>query len=144
MTIWTVPIYFVVGTMLGLLYLNLICMRISRVAYNVCTYLADKSGSGVGKHSLSGYITRSTPKWARFGGWTASFASLAMLFYVGLRFGWLWALGLAVVDHCLKSIELPIVPTVSQAYSIVEKQVEKETPQISKGVAEYRDSYKHE
>ena len=144
MTIWTIPIPAVVGAMLTLLYLNLTCMRVSRVAYNICSHLAETEGSGVGKHSLSGYISRSTPKWATYGGWLASLASLAVLIYVGMRFGWLWAVGYAVGDHILKSLELPIVPTVSQAYAMVEKQVETEVPQIRGAVAQYRGDYRHE
>ena len=46
-----------------------------------------------------------------------------------------------MVDHILKSLELP---TVSQSYTMVEKQVEAKVPQIRGAVADYRGDYRHE
>jgi hypothetical protein len=144
MDIWTIPSPIVFTLMIALLYSSLTSMRIKRVAYNVAEHLANTSGSGLSKGSMGGFCTRSTPSWVRVIGWGASFAAIAMLIYVGMRFGWPWAIGYAVSDHILKSLDIPILPTVDQAYTMVESQVAKNAPHMSEQVAAYRSNYQHQ
>ena len=129
MTIWTVPLPAVLVLMLVFLYLGLLGMKIQKVAYDVADRLVAKEGTGVSKRNVESFCSRIVPFWSRAAGWTASRAALLLLFYVGFRFGWPWAVGYAVTDHLLKSVGFPILPTVAQAHNILLAEARKKAPE---------------
>lgn len=144
MNIWTVPTPAVFGLMALVLYFGLFSMKIQKIAYNLGTQFATQSGSGVSKPSLNSFCTLVTPTWVRAAGWVSTFLALLMLIYVGMRFGWLWAVAYVAGDHMLKTFGFPILPTVRQGYSLIQNQASKKAPGMAAQILEYRDDYVHE
>jgi hypothetical protein len=69
--------------------------------------------------------------------------ALLLLIYVGMRFGWLWAIGYAAGDHLLKTFGFPILPSVRQGYSLIQNHASKRSPGMAAQILEYRDNYVH-
>lgn len=144
MTIWTIPIAGTIAVILAFLALGLVSRKVQRVAYNIAEYLANKEGSGVPKGSVGGFCSRITPKWAKAMVWVSSFAALALMVYVGMRFGWPWAFGYVVGDHLLKSVEIPVFPSIDKSFDMIKKQAEKSAPtRVVTEIEAFRDSYEH-
>ena len=106
MNIWTVPTPVVFGLMALVLYVGLFGMKIQKIAYNLGTQFATQSGSGVSKPSLNSFCTLVTPTWVRAAGWVSTFLALLMLIYVGMRFGWLWAVAYVAGDHYVEDVRI--------------------------------------
>jgi hypothetical protein len=143
MNIWTVPTPFVFGLMALVLYFGLLSMKIQTIAYNLGTQFATKRGSGVSKPSLNSFCTLVTPTWVRVVGWVSTLMALLLLIYVGMRYGWFWAIGYAAADHLLKTFGFPILPSVRQGYSLIQNHASKSSPGMAAQILEYRDSYVH-
>ena len=144
MDIWMIPHSFVLTSLGLLLYLGLVSRRAQRVAFNISEYLVEKKGTGVSSSSVGGVFKRITPSWVRICVWLTSFSSLGMLIYIGMRYGWPWALGYALGDHLLKSVEIPIFPSVDRSYGLIEQQAQKNAPKlVTQAIAEYRQDYVH-
>ncbi len=144
MNIWTVPSPVVFGLMALVLYFGLFSMKIQKIAYNLGTQFAAKGGSGVSRPSLNSFCSLVTPTWVRAAGWISTLMALLLLIYVGMRFGWLWAVAYAAGDHLLKTFGFPILPTVSQGYSLIHNCASKGAPGMAAQILEYRDEYVHE
>ena len=140
MQLWTIPLPAVVATAVTILFLGLAGRKVQSVAYDISDELMLKEGSGVSKRNLESFTSRIVPGWAKFLGWGASFASLGVLVYVGMRFGWLWAIGYAVVDHLLKTVGLPTLPTTSQTQRVLLSKARKTAPKIAPYMAEILDA----
>lgn len=128
MDIWTIPSPFVFALMVGVLYLGLLSMKVQRIAFDLTEELSGREGSGVSKRNAAGFCSRLTPTWIKVSGWLSSLSAFLILVYVGLRFGWLWALGYAFLDHLIKHLEPPILPSAEQSYAMLEKQAQKTMP----------------
>lgn len=61
---------------------------------------------------------------------------LGVLVYVGLRFGWLWAVGYAVADHLIKTVGPPALLTTKQVHRLLLARAEKTAPKIAPHMAE--------
>lgn len=129
MDIWTIPSPFVFTLMLGVLYLGLLSMKVQRIAFDLTEELSGVEGSGVSKRNAAGFCSRLTPTWIKVSGWLSSLSALLILVYVGFRFGWPWALAYAVLDHLIKHLEPPILPSADQSFAMLEKQAQKTMPE---------------
>ena len=129
MDIWTIPSPVVFALMIGVLYLGLLSMKVQKLAFDLTEELSALDGSGVSKRNAGGFLSRLTPTWIKVCGWLSSLSALAILIYVWLRFGWLWALAYAACDHLIKHLEPPILPTAEQSYGMLEKQAQKSMPE---------------
>lgn len=136
MHLWTIPLPAVVATAVAILFLGLAGRKVQSVAYDISDQLLLKEGSGVSKRNLESFTSRIVPGWAKFLGWAASFASLGVLVYVGMRFGWLWAVGYAVADHLLKTVGLPTLPTRAQTEKVLLSKAKETAPKIAPYMAE--------
>lgn len=128
MNIWTVPFPAVVAVMLGALCLSLVSMKIQKVAYDVADAMAGDQEAGISNRNLEGFVKRIVPGWSRALAWAGGCLSVSLLVYTGMRFGWLWALGYVAVDHLLKSLGLPFLPTLAQTHAILQGQAREKTP----------------
>jgi hypothetical protein len=131
MNFWTVPIAAVIATATAILFLGLAGRKVQSVAYDIADRLMLKDGSGVSKRNLESFTARIVPGWSKALGWGASFASLGVLVYVGIRFGWLWAIGYAVTDHLLKTVGVPTLPTTAQIHRVLLSKARKTAPKIA-------------
>jgi hypothetical protein len=143
MDIWTVPSPAVFALMATVLYLGIVSMKVQKVAFNVADDLVAKPDSGVSNRNVGGFTSRITPAWAKVLGWGTSFGGLLMMIYIALRFEWYWAAAYIVGDHLLKNLEPPVVPTVSQCYSLIENQAKKNLPKLASEVSAHRPEYVH-
>ena len=128
MNLQTVPIPAVAALMLGALALSLVSMKIQKVAYDVADALALDKESGISKRNLDGFVKRIVPVWSKVSAWISVLLSGVILVYVWMRFGWPWALGYIAVDHLLKSLKLPFLPTLEQIHSILQSEAQHKTP----------------
>ena len=131
MNVWTIPLPLIVALAVLILLLGLVGRKVQKVAYDLADELLLVDGSGVSKRNLESFSTKIVPTWAKVSNWAASFAALGLLVYVGMRFGWLWALGYAVADHVLKIAGIPTLPTVKQAQKTLHKRAELTAPRIA-------------
>jgi preprotein translocase subunit SecF len=136
MDIWTIPLPAILATALIVLAFGLTGRKIQKVAYDLADQLLLVEGSGVSKRNLESFSTRIVPLWAKASSWIASFAALGILIYVGVRFGWLWAVGYALADHALKTVGIPSLPTLKQTQRILHSRAEKTAPKIAPHLAE--------
>lgn len=143
MTIWTIPTPAVLTVIVGLLYLGLLSRRVQTVAYNIATHLGEKEGTGVSSSSVGGWSGRLSPPWTAYLLWGTTLAALILLFYVGFRYGIWWALAYGGLDHLLKSLNIPILPTLSQSYAMVKAQAQKQAPELVKHIEAHQDDYVH-
>jgi len=140
MNFWNVPIAAVIATATAILVLGLAGRKVQSVAYDLADLLMLTDGSGVSKRNLESFTARIVPGWAKGLGWGASFASLGVLVYVGLRFGWPWAIGYAVTDHLLKTVGIPTLPTTAQIQRVLLAKARKTAPKIAPHIAEILES----
>jgi hypothetical protein len=136
MNLWTIPLPAIVALALVVLSFGLAGRKIQSVAYDLADQLVLIDGSGVSKRNLESFSSRIVPSWAKLLGWVASFAALGLLVYLGMRFGWPWAVGYAVADHGLKTMGIPSLPTVKQIHKILQARAEKTVPKIAPHMAE--------
>ena len=122
------------------MFLGLAGRKVQSVAYDVADQLVLKDGSGVSKRNLESFTARIVPGWSKVLGWGASFASLGVLVYVGLRFGWPWAVGYAVIDHLLKTVGIPTLPTTAQIQRVLLSKARNTAPKIAPHIAEILES----
>lgn len=144
MTLWNIPTPAVFAVMAVVLYVGLFSMKIQKIAFNLASQFATKKGSGVSARSMNSFCNRVTPVWVRALGWLSSLGAFLILIYLWLRFGWPWALAYAAGDHLLKTFGFPILPTVKQGYSILERHAPKGAPDMATQIREHRDLYVHE
>ena len=126
------------------LYSGMVGRRIQRMGWNLAEHLVTKKGTGVSKSSMGMLRSKLTPRWAVVLGWSASFASLGILIYIAMRFGWPWAVGYAVGDHLIKVLDPPILPNLKSCYSLILGESRKHASKMTSHLEEYRDHYKHD
>lgn len=129
MSIWTIPVPVVAALMLGAFYLSLVGMRIQKIAYDVADGMAEEKDSGISNRNLESFVKRIVPKWSRVSSWLGGIVSVLLLFYVGFRFGWPWAVGYIVADHLLKNLNLPIFPGQAKAQQMLLEQAQERAPE---------------
>ena len=84
-----------------------------------------------------------TPGWVNPLGWSTIVIAFALMIYLGIRFGWPWAVGLAVLDFILKSFDIPMLPTVDQTYGLVLKKARGAAPRLAEQLEAHRPDYQH-
>lgn len=140
----TLPNPLVFSCLAVVFYSSLVGRRVDRVAYNVAEHLVGTEGTGVSKSSMSGLRKQITPKWAAAMVWVCSFLALGFMIYFGFRYGVVWAIVYAACDHILKKLEIPIFPSVDNAYSMISDQAEKRSSSaIHRAIEDYRPNYEH-
>ncbi len=128
MDIWSLPIAAVVVVLLLVSLMRVASVRVSDLTYELAEKLSEKKVIG---SSNRGLVRRQlTPGWVNGVGWSATFLNLLLFVYVGMRFGWLWAVGYAVASHLFESLPLPLPPTSRQTRAIVLAQAEKNAPKL--------------
>ena len=140
MNLWTVPLPVIVVAAIAVLFVGLAGRKVQSVAYDMADRLVLKEDSGVSKRNLESFTSRIVPGWAKFLGWAASFAALAVLVYIGMRFHWLWAVAYAVGDHFLKTVGIPTLPTTSQIQGVLLAKARKTAPKIAPHMVEVMES----
>lgn len=143
MDIWNVSIPILIALMVIVQYLGMIGRKIQRMGWNLAEHLVEKKGTGVSKSSMGMLRSRITPRWAAVLGWGASFASLGLLIYVAIRFGWMWAIAYVAGDHILKVLDVPILPSLKSCYSLFVKRSEVHASKMTSHLEEYREHYQH-
>lgn len=114
--------------MLCAVSLSLVSMRIQKSAYDLADKMATDKDSGISNRNLEGFVKRIVPNWSRGLAWMGGLASVTLLVYVGIRYGWPWALGYIVIDHLIKNINLPFWPGRTATDKILLKQAQKSAP----------------
>ena len=128
MDLWTVPIPAVATVIVLVYFMSAASARVSELVFDLAEGLAKKkeissANVGVVRRQL-------TPGWVNGLGWGSTLASLLVFVYVGMRFGWLWAIGYAILAHLLESLALPLPPTPAQTRAIVRKQARLTAPKL--------------
>lgn len=136
MDIWTIPGPALLAVAVIALSVGLAGRKVQKVAYDLADQLMLVEGSGVSKRNLESFSTRIVPTWAKAFSWLGSFAALGLLVYIGMRFGWLWAVGYALADHAIKTVGVPSLPTVGQTHKILHSKAQKTAPKIAPHLAE--------
>lgn len=143
MDIWSLPAEAVAGLVGVVCYLGMAATRVRTVVHNLVEYLVEKEGSGVSSASRGQARGSLTPGWVNPVGWSATCIAFALMIYLGVRFGWPWAVGLAVVDYVLKSFEFPMLPTIDQTYGLVVKKARTAAPRLAEQLEAHRPEYQH-
>ncbi|MGE0487698.1 MAG: hypothetical protein AB7S38_00640 [Vulcanimicrobiota bacterium] len=143
MNIWSVPPAALAGLVGIVCYLGMAATRVRSVVHNLIEYLVEKAGSGVSSASRGQARGSLTPGWVNPLGWSTIVVAFALMVYLGLRFGPLWALGLAVLDYILKSFDFPMLPTVDQTYGLVLKKARSTAPRLAEQLEAHRPDYQH-
>lgn len=130
MDIWSVPTPAVITALILVYLMRLASTRISNLTYDFAEDLSERKEIS---SSNIGLVRRQlTPSWVNPVGWTGTLGNLALFVYLGLRFGWLWAIGYAVLSHLLESYPPPFPPTSGQARAMVLTQARKNAPHLVK------------